>query len=134
MVANLGAIEMKPWNCIIYAPEHPTWCLIDLDPTEKNSFEQVIETAQVTKQVLDSMDIPSYPKTSASTGIHIYIPLEAKYSYDECVMFAKLLATLVHYELPKFTSIDRMTYTRQGKIIWTSCKIGLKPRWLRPIP
>jgi len=115
-MANLGAIEMNPWNSTIHKPDHPDWCIIDLDPTEKNTFAQVIETAQVTRQVLDSLGVPSYPKTSGSTGIHIYIPLGAKYTYDQCQLFGKLVATQVHRQLPTFTSIERMTNKRKGKI------------------
>jgi bifunctional non-homologous end joining protein LigD len=115
-MANLGAIEMNPWNSTIHKPDHPDWCLIDLDPSDKNSFEQVIKTAQVTKEVLDSLGVKSYPKTSGSTGIHIYIPLGAKYTYDECQLFGKLIATRVQRELPGFTSIERMTVNRKGKL------------------
>jgi bifunctional non-homologous end joining protein LigD len=115
-MANLGAIEMNPWNSRIQKPDHPDWCLIDLDPTEKNSFEQVIEAAQITKQVLDTIGVTGYPKTSGSTGIHIYIPLQAKYTYDECQLFAKWIAAQVHHELPRFTSIERMTRNRSGKL------------------
>jgi bifunctional non-homologous end joining protein LigD len=115
-MANLGAIEMNPWNSTILKPDHPDWCIIDLDPTEKNSFEQVIQTAQVTKKILDGLGVPGYCKTSGSTGIHIYIPMGAKYTYDECQLFGKLIATHVHEELPAFTSIERMTDKRKGKI------------------
>lgn len=115
-MANLGAIEMNPWNSRISKPDHPDWCIIDLDPTEKNTFEQVIKTAQITKDVLDSIGIPGYCKTSGSTGIHIYIPLHAKYTYDECQLFGKWIATQVHHTLPAFTSIERMTQNRNGKI------------------
>lgn len=115
-MANLGSIEMNPWNSRIQKPDHPDWCIIDLDPTEKNTFEQVIQTAQVTKQVLDSIKAPGYCKTSGSTGIHIYIPLNAKYTYDECQLFGKWIATQVHRELSGFTSIERMTQKRKGKI------------------
>jgi bifunctional non-homologous end joining protein LigD len=115
-MANLGAIEMNPWNSTIAKPDYPDWCIIDLDPTEKNSFEQVIETALVTRQILDSLKIPGYPKTSGSTGIHIYIPLGAQYTYEECQLLGKLIATQVHEELPTFTSIERMTHNRKGKI------------------
>ncbi len=45
-MANSGAIEMNPWNSTILRPDHPDWCMIDLDPSPKNSFEQVIKTAQ----------------------------------------------------------------------------------------
>ena len=115
-MANLGAIEMNPWNSTIQAPDNPDWCIIDLDPSEKNTFEQVIRTAQVTKSVLDELQVSGYCKTSGSTGIHIYIPMAAKYSYDECQLFAKLIATRVHESLPEFTSIERMTRNRKGKL------------------
>jgi bifunctional non-homologous end joining protein LigD len=60
--------------------------------------------------------VKAYPKTSGSTGIHIYIPLGAKYTYDECQMFGKVIATRVHRELPSFTSIERLTRNRKGKL------------------
>jgi bifunctional non-homologous end joining protein LigD len=115
-MANLGAIEMNPWNSTIKKPDHPDWCIIDLDPTEKNSFEQVIRTALVVKQVLADLDVTGYPKTSGSTGIHIYIPMGARYTYDECQAFGKLIATRVHAALPKITSIERLTNRRKGCI------------------
>src|SRR5436190_137737 len=80
-MANAGAIEMNPWNSTIHKEDYPDWCLIDLDPTEKNSFEEVIQVAQTTKKVLDEIGVVGYPKTSGSTGIHVYIPLGAKYTY-----------------------------------------------------
>jgi bifunctional non-homologous end joining protein LigD len=115
-MANLGAIEMNPWNSTIKKPDHPTWCLIDLDPDTGNTFEQVIKTAQTVKEVLDELGVTSYPKTSGSTGMHVYIPLGGKYSYDQCQLFAKLIATRVHERLPQFTSIERMTKNRKGKL------------------
>lgn len=115
-MANLGAIEMNPWNSTIQKPDKPTWCIIDLDPTEKNSFEQVIKVAQTTKEILDELKITGYPKTSGSTGIHIYIPMAAKYTYEKCQAFGKLIAARVHERLPKFTSIERLTERRKGCI------------------
>jgi bifunctional non-homologous end joining protein LigD len=115
-MANLGAVEMNPWNSTIHHPDNPDWCLIDLDPGDKTSFDQVIKTAQVTKEVLDSLGVDSYVKTSGSTGIHIYIPLGAKYSYDECQLFAKLVAIRVQEQLPDFTSIERLVKNRKGKL------------------
>jgi bifunctional non-homologous end joining protein LigD len=114
-IASLGCIEMNPWSSTIQSPDNPDWCIIDLDP-DKNSFDQVIEAANVTKQVLDSAGIDSYCKTSGSTGLHIYIPLGAKYSYEESKEFGRLVATMVHRELPKFTRIERMVARRKGKM------------------
>jgi len=115
-MANLGAIEMNPWNSTIHKEDYPDWCLIDLDPSSKNTFEQVIEAAQATKAVLDELGVTGYPKTSGSTGIHIYIPLGAKYNYDQCQLFGKVIATQVHNLLPKFTSIERLIKNRDNKL------------------
>lgn len=114
-MANLGCIEMNPWHSRVQTPLYPDWSVIDLDPG-KISFEKVIETAQVVHQVLDSLQIPSYPKTSGSTGIHIYIPLGAKYNYEQSKQLAELIANLVHEELPSFTSLVRDPRKRPDKI------------------
>lgn len=114
-MANLGCIEMNPWHSRVQTPLYPDWSVVDLDPGEI-SFQKVIETAQVVRQVLDSLQIPSYPKTSGSTGIHIYIPLGAKYNYEQSKQLAELIANLVHEELPSFTSLVRDPRKRKDKI------------------
>lgn len=114
-MASLGCIEINPWSSRISHPDHPDWCIIDLDPDE-NSFDQVIEAAQMTKQVLDSMKINSFPKTSGSTGIHIYIPLGAKYTYEQSKDFAHAVANLVHQQIPQYTSLERLVKARKGKM------------------
>ena len=90
---------MNPWFSRAQSPDNPDYCVIDLDP-DKHTFDQVIEAALEVKKVLDAIDVPSYPKTSGSTGMHIYIPLEAKYDYDQSQMFAKIVVQLVHKQIP----------------------------------
>ncbi|MDB5251547.1 MAG: Bifunctional non-ous end joining protein LigD [Flaviaesturariibacter sp.] len=114
-MVNLGCIEINPWHSTIYKPNNPNWCVIDLDPGEI-AFTKVVETALVVKDVLDSLGIVSYPKTSGSTGIHIYIPLEGKYGYDQSRQLAELVANLVHAELPAITSLERNPAKRTDKI------------------
>lgn len=114
-MANLGCIELHPWSSTIQKPDYPTWCIIDLDP-DKNSFEQVIEAAQVTKAVLEEMGVASYCKTSGSTGLHIYIPMGNQYTYEQSKEFARIIVTLVNRELPKFTSLERVVAKRKGKM------------------
>ncbi|MHA4844212.1 non-homologous end-joining DNA ligase [Flavitalea antarctica] len=114
-LANLGCIEINPWHSRVTNPDNPDFCIIDLDP-DTNRFEQVIEAAITVKGVLDSIKVPSYPKTSGSTGIHIYIPLGAKYDYEQSKMLAELVVTLVHREIPDFTSLERSPPKRKGKI------------------
>ena len=112
---NMGCIELNPWSSTIKKPDYPTFCIIDLDP-DKNTFNQVIETAQVTKVILDDMGVPSYCKTSGSTGLHIYIPLGNKYTYEQSKEFGRIIATLVNRELPKFTTMERPISHRNGKL------------------
>jgi bifunctional non-homologous end joining protein LigD len=114
-MASLGCIEMNPWFSRVQSPDNPDYCVIDLDP-DKNTFEQVIEAALEVKKVLDAIGVPCYPKTSGSTGIHIYIPLGAKYSYDQSQMFARLIVNLVHKQIPEYTSLERMIANRKGKM------------------
>jgi bifunctional non-homologous end joining protein LigD len=76
----------------------------------------VIEAALVTKEVLDAIGVPGYPKTSGSTGLHIYIPLGAKYTYEDSKEFGRKLAKIIHNEIPEFTSIERKTADREGKM------------------
>jgi bifunctional non-homologous end joining protein LigD len=114
-MANLGCIELNPWHSRVQTPHYPDWSVIDLDPGDI-SFEKVIETAIVVKKVLDSLQVVSFPKTSGSTGIHIYVPLDAKYNYEQSKQFAELVAHLVHEELPDFTSLIRNPQKRKDKI------------------
>jgi bifunctional non-homologous end joining protein LigD len=114
-MASLGCIEMNPWFSRIQAPDNPDYCVIDLDP-DKHHFDQVIAAALEVKSVLDALGVPSYPKTSGSTGMHIYIPLAAKYTYDQSQMFGRLIANLVHGQIPEYTSVERQIKNRQGKM------------------
>lgn len=114
-IINMGCIEINTWSSTVKKPDNPTWCIIDLDP-DQNSFNQVIEAAQVTKQVLDDMQVPCYCKTSGSTGLHIYIPLGNKYTYEQSKEFARIIVTLVNQELPNYTTLERIVANRQGKM------------------
>jgi bifunctional non-homologous end joining protein LigD len=114
-MASLGCIEMNPWFSRVQSPDNPDYCVIDLDP-DKNTFDQVIEAAQEVNKVLTAIDVPSFPKTSGSTGMHIYIPLAAKYDYDQSQMFAKIIVSIVHKQIPGYTSLERMVANRKGKM------------------
>lgn len=114
-MASLGCIEINPWSSRLRKPENPDWCIIDLDP-DKTTFDQVIEAAQVTHEILEAAGIPGYCKTSGSTGLHIYIPLGAKYTYEQSKEFGRIIARLVHDRLPDTTSIERATSRRKRKM------------------
>jgi len=114
-LANLGCIEMNPWHSTARKPENPDYCLIDLDPHEIG-FDKVIETAQAVKRMLDQLKIPAWCKTSGASGLHICIPLGAKYSYEQSRQLAELIANLVYQESPTFTSVERSPSKRRKKV------------------
>ena len=114
-LANLGCIEMNPWHSTTMKPENPDYCLIDMDPHDVG-FDKVIEAAQAVKKLLDGLKIPAWCKTSGATGLHICIPLGAKYNYDQSRQLAELLANLVHHEIPAFTSVERSPSKRRKKV------------------
>jgi len=114
-INNLGCIEINTWHSRIQSLENPDYCLIDLDPGE-NTFEEVIETALVTKRVLDKIGAEAFCKTSGATGIHICIPLGAKYSFDQSKDFAHLIVQIVHSQLPDLTSLERSPKARTKQI------------------
>ena len=113
---NLGCIELNPWSNRVAHPGKPDWLIIDLDPSDKNTFKQVIEAATTTREVLDQCGVTSYCKTSGSTGIHIFIPMGAAYSYDQVRDFAHLLMQFVQQRLPDTTTLERSLKKRGPKI------------------
>ena len=113
---SLGCIEVNPWSSRAQYEDFPDWCIIDLDPGKKSTFDHVINTAQITKEVLDELNVVSFPKTSGSSGIHIYIPLGARYTYEQSKEFARVIARLVHRRTSRITSIERMVRNRNGKL------------------
>lgn len=115
-LANLGCIEMNPWNSTARSPDKPTYLIIDIDPSQKNTFDQVISVAQAVQEVLNRAGAVSYCKTSGATGLHVYMPLNARYTYEQAREFARIVATLVHEQLPGFTSIERSLKKRGNKI------------------
>jgi bifunctional non-homologous end joining protein LigD len=112
---SLGCIEINPWFSRAETPDNPDYCVIDLDP-DKHTYDQVVEAARIVKEILDAVDVPSYPKTSGSTGMHIYIPLAGKYSYQQSQIFANIIVKHVHEQIPDFTSLERSIAARKGKM------------------
>jgi bifunctional non-homologous end joining protein LigD len=115
---NLGCIELNPWHSTIKALDKPDYIIIDIDPSKKNNFDQVIEAALAFKEILDKAGAACYCKTSGATGIHIYVPMGRKYTYEEGRNFAEILCSLVNEQLPGFTSMERNLQKRGDKNIY----------------
>ncbi|MEJ7625486.1 MAG: DNA ligase D [Ferruginibacter sp.] len=104
---NLGCIELNPWHSVTTNKDKPDYLIIDIDPSDNNTFEQVIEAAQHFKTLLDKAGAKSFCKTSGASGLHIFVPMGKKFSYDQVKDFAHLLCMIVSEELPAFTTLER---------------------------
>ncbi|MGH3026192.1 MAG: DNA polymerase domain-containing protein, partial [Gaiellaceae bacterium] len=91
-VANLGCIELHTWHSRVPEIERPDYLLIDLDPTTEGQWRFVREIALVVREALDELSLPSYPKTSGATGLHILAPIRPELPFPEVRRFAKALA------------------------------------------
>jgi len=115
---NLGCIELNPWNSTTKSLDKPDYLIIDIDPSEKNTFDQVIEAANAFKDLMDEIGAESYCKTSGATGLHIFVPMGKKYPYEQVKDFAHLLCMHVSEQLPAFTTLERNLAKRGNKKIY----------------
>jgi bifunctional non-homologous end joining protein LigD len=114
-MVQLGCIEINPWSSRLKDLDKPDWTILDLDP-EGIGFPAVIETAQAIHAVCKEWKVPCHPKTSGKTGIHIYIPLQGRYTYEQARQFAQLIAIETHKRVPKITSLERSPDKRHRKV------------------
>src|SRR6266550_5728961 len=114
---NLGTIEQHPWHSTIKRLSKPDWIAIDLDP-KKAPWENVLQVALVVKEVADEIGLKAFPKTSGSSGIHIYVPLKPTNEYEKVAEFAKLLAAEVARRAPKIATVERSIAKRRTNQVY----------------
>jgi bifunctional non-homologous end joining protein LigD len=114
-LANLGCIELNPWHSRMQSLERPDYAVIDLDP-EQIAFAEVVKAAIEVRKTLKKVGAPCFCKTSGKRGLHIYVPLGAKYDYEQAKSFAEIVANFVHARLPHTTSVIRQPARRQGRV------------------
>ncbi len=114
---NLGTIEQHPWHSIVKRLAKPDWIAIDLDP-KRAPWENVLQVALVVKEVADEIGLKAFPKTSGSSGIHIYVPLKPTNEYEKVAEFAKLLAAEVARRAPKIATVERSIAKRKTNQVY----------------
>lgn len=114
-LANLGCIEMNPWVSTIDHIENPDYLIFDVDPNDV-PFTETVKVALKIHDLLDKIEMDNYIKTSGKRGLHIYIPLGAKYSYDNSREFSEIVAIWLMNQLPDLISLERSPEKRKGKI------------------
>ncbi|HVS84651.1 MAG TPA: DNA ligase D [Gaiellaceae bacterium] len=91
-MANMGCIDMNAWYSRVDRPERPDFVLFDLDPAAGSGFAEAVEVALLVKQALDALGLACFVKTSGADGIHVLVPVERRYGYDETREFAEIVA------------------------------------------
>ena len=114
---NLGSIEQHPWHSTVKHLDKPDWIAIDLDPKQA-PWENVLQVALVVKGVADEIGLTAYPKTSGSSGIHIYVPLKPTNGYEKVAEFAKLFAGEVAHRTSNIATVERAIAKRKSTQVY----------------
>jgi len=137
-VVNLGTIPLHLWSSRLPSLDHPDWLVLDLDP-KGAPFTDVVKVARALHGLLDELALPSYVKTSGATGLHILLPLGARYDYEVTRTFARLLAVMGVEAEPAISTIARPLRSRGGKVYIDFGQNGrgqtiVAPFSVRPLP
>ena len=114
---TLGTIEQHPWHSTTKRLDKPDWIAIDLDP-KKAPWENVLQVALTVKEVADEIGLEVFPKTSGSSGLHIYVPLKPTNEYERVAEFSRLFASEVAQRAPKIATVERTIAKRAATQVY----------------
>jgi len=116
-LANLADIELHTSLSLAQAPEQPTMFVFDLDPGPGAGIVECCEVAQVLHGLFTQLGLESFPKTSGSKGLQVYVPLNVEARYEQTKPLARQVAELLEQRMPKLV-VSRMTKRlRPGKVL-----------------
>jgi len=117
-LTGLGCIDHNPWSSRYADLEHPDYFFFDLDPSEGTDFSVVVTIARVLHEKLEELRLASFLKTSGATGIHLYIPVEPVYTYEQLRTFAEIVARTVTAEHSNLVTNERSVARRPaGRVL-----------------
>jgi bifunctional non-homologous end joining protein LigD len=91
-MVNMGCIDMNTWYSRVDKPDRPDFVLFDLDPSADAGFKETVQVALIVKQALDALGLVSFPKTSSADGMHVLVPVERRYTFDDTREFSEIVA------------------------------------------
>ncbi|MGB7437940.1 MAG: DNA ligase D [Candidatus Acidiferrum sp.] len=111
-LTGLGCIDHNPWSSRYPDLAHPDYFFFDLDPSEGADFSVVVKIAQAVYEKLQELGLNVFLKTSGATGIHLYLPVEPIYTYEQLRTFAEIVARMVSAEHSKLVTNERTVAKR----------------------
>jgi bifunctional non-homologous end joining protein LigD len=112
-LTNLGCIDHNPWSSRRDDLDHPDYVFFDLDPSDGTDFATVVAVGKAVLDVLGRTGLKAYIKTSGATGLHIYIPLEEGYTYDQVRAFGSIVGRLAAASVPEMVTQERIVAKRK---------------------
>jgi len=117
-LTGLGCIDHNPWSNRLDDLEHPDYFFFDLDPSDGTEFSVVVAIARALHEKLEELQLANFLKTSGATGIHIYIPVEPVYTYEQLRTFGEIIARTVTAEHPSLVTQERIVAKRPaGRVL-----------------
>jgi bifunctional non-homologous end joining protein LigD len=117
-LTSLGCIDHNPWSNRIDDLDHPDYFFFDLDPSDGTDFSVGVTIAKALHKKLEQLKLTSFMKTSGATGIHIYVPVEPLYTYEQLRTFGEIIARIVTSEHPNLVTHERIVAKRPaGRIL-----------------
>jgi bifunctional non-homologous end joining protein LigD len=117
-LTGLGCIDHNPWSNRYDDIDHPDYFFFDLDPSDGTEFSVVVTIARALHEKLEELRLAHFLKTSGATGIHIYIPVEPVYTYEQLRTFGEIIARTVTAEHPNLVTSERIVAKRPaGRVL-----------------
>jgi len=117
-LTGLGCIDHNPWSNRYDDADHPDYFFFDLDPSDGTDFSVVVTIARALHEKLEELQLANFLKTSGATGIHIYIPVEPVYTYEQLRTFGEIIARTVTAEHPSLVTHERIVAKRPaGRVL-----------------
>jgi bifunctional non-homologous end joining protein LigD len=111
-MTQIAAISQDPWFSRVQSPLDADYVALDLDPGDDTPFDRVLDVARWIRDELASLRVPAVPKTSGSSGLHIYVPLPPSTSYESGMLFCQIVATVIAARHPRVATVERTVRAR----------------------
>ena len=120
-LTNLGCIDHNPWSSTHDNQEHPDYIFFDLDPTPETPFSTVVKLGKLLLEALENLGMTAFTKTSGATGLHIFLPVEPRYTFEQARMFVDAVASIVDKQHKGLITFERSVNKRpNGRIYMDS--------------
>jgi bifunctional non-homologous end joining protein LigD len=114
-LVRIGAIPLYAWSSRVGALGSPDWSILDLDANGAR-FGEVVAVAQAIRTLCDGIGLPTFAKTTGSTGLHVLVPLGGELTYDESKALAELISRVVVRDLAEVATSSRTSASRTGRV------------------